>query len=752
MLEDGVIQPSQSPWNFPILIVPKKLDAAGKRKWRICVDFRKLNDVTIGDSFPIPNIQDILDKLGRDRYISALDCASGYWQVPLAEEDRAKTAFSTATSHLEFLRMPFGLKSAPSTFQRLMNNVLMGLIGTRCFVYLDDVIIFGENLEEHHTRLREVFEKLRQYNLKIEPDKCEFLKTELTYLGHVVTGEGVKPDPQKIQAICEFPIPKNKTEVKSFLGLAGYYRKFIPHFSKIAKPLNDLQKKDQMWKWETEQIQSFQQLKEALTQEPVLQYPDFTKPFVLTTDASGFAVGAILSQGKVGQDQPIAYASRTLGPSEQNYSTIEKELTAIVWSCKHFRPYLLGRTFTIVTDHKPLTWMFNMKDTSSKLFRWRLLLEEYDFNIEYKAGKRNVNADALSRNPIAMTVMITSKEKQIKILNEMHECPIGGHQGVQRTYDRLKLYVTWPGMFQDVEIYIKNCVTCQRNKYTGPYTKAPFQETDTQYQPWDKIYLDIVGPLNMTEDGYKYILTCQDNLSKYLIAAPMLTQTAEEVSLTFLRHVVLLYGIPQSIVTDQGTQFMSDVFTRLCKLLKINKLNTSAYRPESNGALERTHKTMVEFLRCFCNPKGSDWQKWLPFSCFVFNTTPHTMTKYTPYEILFGRKARIPGGLQQKSVPTYNYDDLIVDVKKRLQDCHEIARANLIQSKQKRIEDQKCKIHMPLIQEGDMVLLKNEKAGKLDPLWLGPYKVIEVDQKGSNAILELNKKKRSKVHTNRIKK
>jgi hypothetical protein len=479
MLEDGIIQPSQSPWNFPILVVPKKLDASGKRKWRICVDFRKLNDVTVGDSFPIPNIQDILDKLGRARYFSALDCASGYWQVPLAEEDRPKTAFSTPICHYEYLRMPFGLKSAPSTFQRLMNNVLMGLIGTRCFVYLDDVIIFGETLQEHHIRLREVLDKLRQYNLKIEPDKCEFLKTELNYLGHVVTGEGVKPDPHKVQAIKEFPIPKTKTDVKSFLGLAGYYRKFIPQFSKIAKPLNDLQKKDQAWKWGPEQIESFRKLKTALIQEPVLQYPDFTRPFVLTTDASGFAVGAILSQGLIGQDKPISYASRTLNPAEQNYSTIEKELTAIVWACKHFRPYLLGRTFTIVTDHKPLTWMFNVKDPSSRLLRWRLLLEEYDYNVEYKAGKRNVNADALSRNPVVMTVMIASKEKQNKILKEMHECPIGGHQGIQRTYERLKLYVTWPGMFQDVENYIKKCEICQKNKFTGPYTKASFQETDT---------------------------------------------------------------------------------------------------------------------------------------------------------------------------------------------------------------------------------------------------------------------------------
>jgi hypothetical protein len=228
-----------------------------------------------------------------------------------------------------------------------------------------------------------------------------------------VTGNGVKPDPHKVQAIHDFPIPKTKTDIKSFLGLAGYYRKFTPQFSKIGKPLNNLQKKDQVWKWEIEQVQSFQQLKEALTKEPVLQYSEFTKPFIITTDASGFAVGATFSQGKVGQDQAIAYASRILNSAERNYSTIEKELTAMVWACKNFRPYVLGRNFTIVTDHKPLTWMFNAKDPSSRLLRGRLLLEEYDYNIEYKAGKRNVNADALSRNPTAMTVL-TSKENRSK--------------------------------------------------------------------------------------------------------------------------------------------------------------------------------------------------------------------------------------------------------------------------------------------------------------------------------------------------
>jgi len=240
----------------------------------------------------------------------------------------------------------------------------------------------------------------------------EFLKTELNYLGHDVTSEGVKPDLEKVKAIKNIPVPKNTTDVKSFLGLVGYYRKFIPQFSKIAKPLTELLKKSQKWRWDVEQIQSFNFLQAALMREPVLQYTDFTKPFVLTTDASGFAVGAILCQGTISQDKPIAFSSRTLNQAEQNYSTIEKELTAIVWACRYFRPYLLGKHFTIVTDHRPLTWMFSVKDPSSRLLRWRLLLEEYDYMIAYKAGKKNVNADALSRNPVVMTVMITLKEKQ----------------------------------------------------------------------------------------------------------------------------------------------------------------------------------------------------------------------------------------------------------------------------------------------------------------------------------------------------
>jgi len=261
------------------------------------------------------------------------------------------------------------------------------------------------------------------------------------------------------------------------------------------------------------------------------------------------------------------------------------------------------------------------------------------------------------------------------------------------------------------------------------------------------VYLDILGPLPGTEEGHKYVLTCQDNLSKYLLAIPMITQTTEEVALNFMRRIIVQYGIPHSIVTDQGTQFMNNVSKCLCKLLRVHKIHTSAYHPESNSALERNHKTMVEYLRCFCDPRGGNWVKWLPFACFVYNTTPHTMSKYTPYEILFGKKANILGQLQQKPTPVYNYD-LVHDVKRKLQECHRLARANLIQTKQRWIVQQISKVNMPKFYVGDEVLLRNEKAGKLDRLWVGPYDIIEVDPNRSNVIIKLTKNKHVKVHVN----
>lgn len=416
MLDQGIIRPSQSAWSSPIWVVPKKADASGKVKWRIVVDFRKVNEKTVDDKYPIPNINDVLDKLGNCHYFTTLDLASGFYQVEMSPEDIQKTAFNVEHGHFEFLRMPMGLKNSPSTFQRVMDNVLRDLQNVVCLVYLDDIIVFSVSLQEHIVNLEKVFNRLRESNFKIQMDKSEFLKLETAYLGHIISKDGIKPNPDKITAIQRFPLPKTATEIKRFLGLLGYYRKFIPDFARITKPMTQCLKKGSKITYEdTNYINCFEKCKVLLTNDPILQYPDFTKDFVLTTDASNFAIGAVLSQGTIGSDKPIAYASRTLNSSETNYSTIEKELLAIVWATKYFRPYLFGRKFKIVTDHRPLLWVMNLKEPGSRLTRWRLKLSEYNFTTVYKQGKSNTNADALSRieinNEDISSIVVNPSEK-----------------------------------------------------------------------------------------------------------------------------------------------------------------------------------------------------------------------------------------------------------------------------------------------------------------------------------------------------
>lgn len=418
MLQQDIIRPSDSAWSSPIWVVPKKADASGKVKWRLVVDFRKVNEKTIDDKYPIPNITDVLDKLGRCQYFTTLDLASGFYQVEMDPADVHKTAFNVENGHYEFLRMPMGLKNSPSTFQRVMDNVLRGLQNEVCLVYLDDIIIFSTSLQEHVINLEKVFKRLRESNFKIQMDKSEFLKLETEFLGHVICKDGVKPNPNKIIAIQGYPVPKTPTEIKRFLGLLGYYRKFIPDFARLTKPLTQcLKKGSKINPTDQKYVDCFEHCKTLLTNDPILQYPDFSKEFLLTTDASNVAIGAVLSQGNIGSDKPIAYASRTLNSSELNYSTIEKELLAIVWATKYFRPYLFGRKFRILTDHKPLQWIMNLKEPNSRLTRWRLKLSEFDFTVTYKQGKCNTNADALSR------IEINNEELSSIIANPSEKAP-----------------------------------------------------------------------------------------------------------------------------------------------------------------------------------------------------------------------------------------------------------------------------------------------------------------------------------------
>lgn len=914
--QDNVITKSDSPWNAPLLVIPKKADATGEKKYRVVVDFRKLNNMTAGDAFPMPDVTTILDQLGKAKYFTCLDMASGYHQVPIHPRDKQKTAFSTDSGHYEFQRMCFGLKGAPATFQRLMNRVLQGINGFKAFVYLDDIVVISTTLDEHITQLREVFTRLRKYNLQLQPPKCEFLKHEVRYLGHIITEDGVKPDPEKISCVVNYRTPSNAKEVKSFLGLIGYYRRFVKDFSKIAKPLTNLLKKDEPYRWTDKCQEAFQLFKDILTNKPLLQYPDFSQPFNVTTDASNIAIGAILSQGEVGKDLPISYASRTLNKAEINYNTTEKELLSIIWATKQFRQYIYGRKFNIITDHKPLVWLFGVKDPGARLTRWRLQLEEFDYNIIYKPGTLNTNADALSRiaqinaqsnpkdyrartydtfvkdmqamvisnsnvievqgdlfeapadlalghcvsknfemsrgialefkkkfgqvealkqqnkniteiahikhNERCLIYIITkeqcqqkptleilfksiinlrefcetnniekiglprigsghdqldweevraiiryifknskikviiyanieySEEEKLKIIEEFHNTLLGGHQGVSKTIRRIKQHHQWKGLKADVKTYISTCRSCQLNKSSNRTIKQPMVITTTAKKPFEKVFLDVVGPLDTSQKGNRFILTMQDDLTKFSLAVPLPDHTANTIAKTFIEHLVCLHGIPQAVMTDQGTDFLSKIFTSCCKILQIEKIKTTAYHPQSNGALERSHRTLTEYLRHYTNERKQNWDEYLPYSMFVYNSSIHSTTGYQPYELLYGRPVEVPHSLSQSPQPCYNYDDYNMEMKQKFQESHEMARRNVIKQKEKskRTYDQNQQdINVSI---GDKVLIKNNsRKGKLSPKWKGPFIVSDVHSNENVSILRNNKK--VKIHKNELK-
>ena len=395
MLEAGIIKPSAACWSFPVVIAQKK-----DGKPRFCVDYRELNKVMKADRYPIPNIEEILEELKGHKYFTTLDLFSGYWQIRVAEELKEVTTFTCKLGTFCFEVMPFGLMNAPATFQRMMNEVLKGLSFVR--VYLDDVVIFSNTEREHLDHVLTVLERLAEYNLKIKVTKCDFFQEQLELLGHIVSENGIEVDPEKIAKINNVPVPTNRTEVQSFIGLASYYRRFIRNFAKIAAPLHSLTSKKVDFVWTEEAHDAFEKLKSKMCNSPVLAYPDFTKPFIVETDASSVALGAVLSQkSSDGKIHPLQFASRTMNAAERNYSACEREALAVIFALKKFRVYLLSdETFTLITDHQALRYAFKKKDVHGRLARWLDLLAEYRFNIEYRPGKENGAADFLSRNPL----------------------------------------------------------------------------------------------------------------------------------------------------------------------------------------------------------------------------------------------------------------------------------------------------------------------------------------------------------------
>lgn len=891
MIKDKIIEPSCSSYNSPLILVPKR-SINGEKKYRLCVDFRQLNKKLIPDKFPLPRIDEILDNLGKTTYFTILDLFSGFWQVPLDKKSKHLTSFSVGNKgQFQFNVLPFGLNVAPNSFARMMAVAFSGIDVTTAFLYLDDIIVIG-NSEQHHLKnLEQVFIKCRERNLKLNPQKCEFMKREVVFLGHRCSNKGILPDDSKFEIIKKYPIPNSKDSVKRFVAFGNYYRKFIPNFAIITRPLNATTKKDTVFKWTEECQSAFEKIKYSLINPPILQYPDFSKQFVLTVDASKQGIGAVLSQiNDEGHDLPISFASSGFSRADSNKPPIYQELLAIYFGIKHFRPYLFGTHFLVRSDHKPLSFLFSMKDPTSKFARIRSELTAYDFTIEYIKGKDNVAADALSRidfnriksmsteteqilvvtrakakqlaeQPLHLNTVetkktrkpinnehirsiplivfntnenstelsfsirgrhrirsrnlsldpqnvgetlsfllaeldqvclkkglkeiricnddslfeliateqfsniadevlkntfiwimqsiseITTADQKLELLEHFHEHQMeGGHAGQKRLYSKLRSQFKWKGMAKDVAKYLKNCKKCHVNK-PKVANKETLRVTETPSRPFQSVSIDTIGPFPTTTNQAKYAITIICEFSKYLIVTPIPNKESKTVARAFVNSLILVFGHVDRIRSDLGTEYVNQIMRDLTLNLGIHHDKSTAYHHESLGTVERSHRTLNEYLRCYME-ENRDWPDLMKYFSYCYNTTPNSsINMYSPFEIVFGRMAT--NMMKNEIGENCDINEYVFSIRENLNLAFKKTNEFLRYGKQKSkiYYDKQSK---PLVVSvGDRVLLVNEVRSKLDPLYKDEY--IVKDIKEENVLIENNiTHKTTLVHKNRL--
>lgn len=625
LLSTGVVRHSQSPFASPVLLVRKK-----DSTWRMCVDYRYLNSLTIKHDYPIPIIDELLDELHGAKWFSKLDLRSGYFQIRMRDGDVYKTAFKTHHGHFEFLVMPFGLCNAPATFQSLMNQVFNQFLRKFILVFFDDILIYSKTFDDHLHHLELTLATLRANQLYAKMSKCQFGQDNIEYLGHVISHEGVATDPTKIQCMIDWPKPTSVKSLRGFLGLTGYYRKFIKDYGFISKPLTDMLKKGGFI-WSSESEVAFSKLKEAMTSSPVLALPDFTKQFIIETDASSYGLGAVLMQ----DSRPIAFVSNSLSLKNQALSIYEKEFMAVLLAIQKWKHYIQGIHFIIRTDQQSIKYLMEQKTTSVLQQRWISKLLGLDYEIQYKRGAENKVADALSRrdstveefqaitvvNPKWLEEVIhsyhsdsvcqkilaakaidptsygeysligdvlrynsrvyvgTNSDLRNQIIHNLHSTAIGGHSGNQATYQRIRALFYWPGLKSHVIAFVQNCETCQMTKSENTRYPGLLQPLTVPDQAWTHLSMDFIEGLPKS-DGKNVILVVIDRFSKYAhFVALSHPYTAISVAKIFLDHVVKLHGLPQSIVTDRDPVFTSIFWTELFKLLGVDLNFSSAYHP-----------------------------------------------------------------------------------------------------------------------------------------------------------------------------
>jgi len=794
LLKEGIIEESESPWASAYVLARKK-----NGEMRLCVDFRKLNDMTKKFVYPLPNVDDCIETLSGKRYFSLIDFASGFWQIEMEEKSKELTAFRTEDGLFQFKRMPFGLTNAPASFQRLINLTLAGLKGLNLQIFIDDVCVGTKTWSEHLAMLSKLLELVEKANLKIKSSKCIFAAEKVTFLGHEISAEGIRQEQSKLSALTRLPAPRDVKEMRRVLGMLSYYRKFVPNFALIAEPLTRMTRKTTEFKWGTEQDSAFRQLITALKQNATLAHFNHEDPIMLKTDASRQGVAGILLQRQNDDWKMVSCCSRRLSPSESNYGITDLEGLAIMYSVSKFRHYLLGKRFQILVDHCALCVLSKKAPNSARLKRWAIALSEFDMEIVYTKGNQHQDVDCLSRAPVDNETdeylenkvylvtpidipewisaykdieakelfqkaydklddwklindviykndkLYVPTEKRDELIRVTHMSNMNAHPGVQATRAKLAENYYWPNMVDDVMRIIKICPTClahkpERRKPAGQMESFEILEAGKQ------VGIDCLGPLKETINGNVHIIVAIDMFTRYVDAKAVPDITAPSFT-QYLSEYCGRYGIPHTILTDQSTTFCNEFVKEVMKAFGAHHLKSTPYHSQGNAITERVIQTLQEKLRLVLDDplQDSNWDVALPIAILAINTSYHKSIGYTPYELTFGRRPPIQDNFIANQVSVHDmYARLI---KNYMHECQSNAIAIQSISQQQSRERYNEQHRKVVYQEGDQAMIKlPPRSSKLAPKYHGPFTVIDVKKD----IYKLENNESKKVQTRHV--
>lgn len=681
MLTQGVIEKSKSDWSLSTVPVLKPTGEV-----RLCLDARRLNERTQRDAYPLPHQDRILSRLGSCRYLSTIDLTKAFLQIPLDIDSRKYTAFSVLGRGLfQFTRLPFGLVNSPATLARLMDDVLgYGEMEPGVFVYLDDIVVVSETFEAHIRSLREVAERLKRANLSVNMEKSKFCLQELPYLGYILSSQGLRPNPERVEAIINYERPSSIRSLRRFLGMANYYRRFIPFFSEYTAPLTDLlRKKPKSIRWNDMAEQAFSKLKECLITAPVLSNPNFDLPFVIQSDASDCAIAAVLTQEQADGEKVIAYFSQKISPTQQSYSASEKEGLAVLSAIAKFRPYIDGAHFTVVTDASALTHIMKGKwRTSSRLSRWSIELQGYHMDIRHRRGRDNIVPDALSRAVETLEIedawystlykqvkdspddyldfkiengelykyvpsktetldyvfewkRCVPKELRERILREEHDKAF--HIGYEKLLGKIQKRFFWPGMATSIRKFLGTCATCKECKPANISQHPEMGRQRLSTKPFQILAIDFIQSLPRSKAGNTHLLVLMDLFSKWTMLVPVKKISTSGIKKVLEEQWFLRYSVPEILISDNASSFLSKDFKNFLEYYKVEHWANARHHSQANP-VERLNRTINSCIRTYVKGNQKTWDTKISEVEHTLNNTIHASTGFSPYRLLFGHE------------------------------------------------------------------------------------------------------------------